>query len=221
MRLNFGVRRSTFIFPTARGATMAASSDGTRQIFQSYIDEHGDAGPIGSLAALLATGSLRRESADGIIGSRPTGWLKPALLDLLLYYLRHVLSDHRLAPDEQITIRELKVLLRISEGDFTAHRRAEVAALLTEQLERMLHDDLIDNAEALQQVELQRAFDLSYDEYLALTRPAIEAAVERLIREVEAPASTDEERRAYAMLDALRTVHLLSAAQRHRIGHRN
>lgn len=200
--------------------TMAADSEETRQIFQSYVEEHGDAGLIGRLAAHLAGGSLRRESADEILGSRPPAWLKPALLDLLLFYLKSVLSDHRLSTDEQFTVRELKLLLRINEGEFIDYRRAEIAALLSEQLERMLLDDHIDNSEALQQIELQRVFDLGYDQYLALTRLSVEAAVERLIRQVEAPTSVEERNTASAKLNALKTVHLLSEAQRRRLGHR-
>lgn len=199
---------------------MAADSEATRQIFQTYLQEHGEAGPIGGLAAHLADGSLSRKTADAILGSRPPAWLKPALLDLILFYLGRVLADHRLSSDEQFTIRELKLLFRVSEGEFVDSRRAEVAALLSEQLERMLHDDHFDDSEALQQVELQRAFDLSYDQYLALTRPAVEAAVERLLRDVEVPSSTDAEAESRAKLHAIRTVYLLSESQRSRIGHR-
>ncbi len=196
---------------------MATDSQETRNIFQSYIDEHGNAGPIGSLAAQLASGSLSRERTHSILGAQPPSWSKPALLDLILFYLRRALRDHRLTAQEQLTVRELKLLFRITEGEFIENRQAEVATLLADQLERMLEDDQIDDSEALQQVELQRVFDLSYDQYLALIRPALEGAVERLIRAVEAPSSIEERKISYAKLNALRPVYLLSETQRRRI----
>jgi len=200
---------------------MAADSEDTRQRFRRYIEEHGDVGPVGELASRLARGELTPAAFDAIVGARPPTWLKPALLDLLLFYLGGVLSDHRLSIDEQRTIRELKLLFRVREGEFLRHRRAEIAVLLADQLERMLADHQIDDTEALQQVELQRAFDLSYDEFLALTRPAVEAEIGRLVDLLEATSSHRAEvMRASSQLEALRTVYLLSSTQPRRSGHR-
>lgn len=204
-----------------RSDSMASDTTATREIFRQYLDEHGDSGPIGDIAARLAEGTLTREHVGAVLGVRPAAWILPTLLDLPLHYVRTVLQDHVLSAAEQDTVRDLKLLLRIREGDFLEHRRAEVAVLLAQQLDRMLEDEHIDDAEALQQVELQRAFDLGYDEYLALTRTAVDDSVERLLHRIDSPSTPDASvKTAYAQLEALRTVYLLNTAQKRRIGHR-
>ena len=53
-------------------------------------------------------------------------------------------------------------------------------------MRRLLADRAIDPAEALHQVQLQEALDLSYDDYLILTQPTVHRLVDELITEVVA-----------------------------------
>jgi len=53
----------------------------------------------------------------------------------------------------------------------------------------------IDPMEALHQVELQEAFDLAYDEYQELTRPAAQGLVDEIIADIVADGRVTREER--------------------------
>lgn len=122
---------------------------------------------------------------------------------------------HR-APEERQAIRRLKVGLGIEEGAFYARRRAEVRDVLTSQVRHLLIDESVDYSEALYQVELQRLFDLGYDQYLELTRDEFKTLVDKFIERVAAdgvvrPEDAQDFRRRLSALD---TVYRLTPEQR-------
>ena len=145
---------------------------------------------------------------------------RDGLLDLVLHAARQAVRDHCLSDDEVALLRQLAVTFRVGEGEFTARRRAEVAALLQGEVHRLLADDVVDGAEAAYAEQLQRVFGLGYDEYLALVRDAFTPVVERAIARAAAGTwdGTSERARFERALAALRTAYVLSPAQRRVLG---
>ncbi len=143
------------------------------------VAEKGNRGPIGELAVLLSQGKLEpavfaaHVRANGLEGEE---WFRRQVLDLSLGFIRDALGANTLTAASLADIRSVNAFLHIAAGDFFACRPAEVAAVLGEQLMLILEDAEISNDEELLQVELQAAFGLGYDEYLALGRTAFERA---------------------------------------------
>jgi hypothetical protein len=102
------------------------------------------------------------------------------LLDLVLEYVNKRLEAGGLTEDDARGIRLLKAMFGIAEGDFFMLRPREVQQVLINQLEQILFDGLIETSEEAAQAELQRAFDLSFDQYLRLTRAEYERGIARL-----------------------------------------
>ena len=70
-------------------------------------------------------------------------------------------------------------MFKIHEGDFYNIKYSEIEDILDRQLESMYQDNNINNEEALQKVELQELFNLSYDQFLELSAKAVKAAIDR------------------------------------------
>ncbi len=133
------------------------------------------------LAVALVHGTLTADQRRQIIesyGHAEDPALQALLLDWVLDYVRLALSSKPLASDIADAVALLKHALGISEGAFYEMRPAEIKAILCEQLEQILDDGVLENHEELAQAALQRTFDLGYDQYLALTRPLYERALE-------------------------------------------
>lgn len=102
------------------------------------------------------------------------------LLDVILDYIGQTLNDHHLTPHELSHILRLKRLFGIKEGDFHRLRYAQVQDLLHHQCDRIYRDgNRISLEEALNKVNLQDAFDLSYDQFLAFKENEIRLALGR------------------------------------------
>ena len=71
----------------------------------------------------------------------------------------------------------LKRFFKIKEGDFYQYRIKEIKAIITQQLESMYSDGIVDSAEALNKANLQGLFDLSYDQFLQFTEEGIKQAL--------------------------------------------
>ncbi len=80
-------------------------------------------------------------------------------------------------------MHQLKLLFRIEEGDFYIFKRKEVGELLASEMGRILDDRSVNKVEALHKVDLQRAFDLSYDQYLELTKEQMDRIVDEIAEE--------------------------------------
>jgi len=99
--------------------------------------------------------------------------LKERALELVIKYTNVALSDNYLSTSEKLNILYLKRLLKIKEGDFYKkypHIHDEVQEIIRTQLSLIYrNDDKIDDKEAVQKVDLQDIFDLSYDEFLEIS----------------------------------------------------
>jgi hypothetical protein len=151
--------------------------------FQLALAEHGGRGPVGQILRLLADGSLTADAFDVVAadhGVRREEWFRGQILDLFLGLVRALLATSRLRVEHRAPLQALRRQLAIPDGEFMVRRPAEVAAIVDEQLEQMLSDGIIDGPEELEQVELQAAFGLAYDDYLLISRRAVERAYTEL-----------------------------------------
>lgn len=194
-----------------------------RDLFTRYVVAHRPEGALGAVADLLAEDALSRDGFDAIVaehGVADDRGFRDGLLDLVLHAARDAVKDHCLSTEEAEALRRLTVTFRVREGEFTTRRRAEVAALLQREVHRLLADDVVDGTEAAYADQLQRVFGLGYDEYLTLVRDAFTPAVERaLARAAVGDWSAGPDRARFERaLAALRTVYVLSPAQRRALG---
>jgi hypothetical protein len=172
-----------------------------RRVFARYVANERLESPVGAIAELVARDELSRDAVNRVLAEynvTVSGALRDSLLDLILDTARVSLQDHRLTVPEQQFFRELKAYLRIPEGAFYKHRRGEVTELLSAQARRMIDDGVVDLEESLQQVELQRLFDLGYDQYLELTREPATRLIDDLIGHI-----TSDGRLTASEIDAL------------------
>lgn len=95
-------------------------------------------------------------------------FIKNQLLDLIIQYIFEALEDDYLSKEEIANITQLKQLFRIKEGDFLRFKPLDVNEIIITQINKMFSDEKIDNKEAIQKVELQGLFDLSYDQFLKI-----------------------------------------------------
>jgi hypothetical protein len=96
-----------------------------------------------------------------------------------------------LTVDDINDVRMLKHTLHVQEGELFANRPAEISQLLQLALAGILDDDQIDSSEDLYLVSLQGAFDLSYDQFLTLARPAFERELANLDARLNASQAVD------------------------------
>jgi hypothetical protein len=147
--------------------------------FGRVLNQLGTRGVIGEVVQFLATGDVAPDSFRTVRvrhGLHREDWLRGQILDLVLDCVREILADGVLTADRQADVRALRLCLEIPDGEFMDRRPAELAAILGEELDRILEDSVIDEGEELYQVELQALFGIGYDDYLALTRTAFEGA---------------------------------------------
>lgn len=144
---------------------------------------------------------------------------RAAELDLVLGYIQDRADRGPLSADDFESLRAIKTALEVREGELLKHRRIEIAYLLGDQLETILEDGVIDKPEELYQVELQDAFDLGYDQYLALIGPRVEQAVSRHQDDLRLATSSDEQKKLRKNLSALETLLELTRRQGKTLGH--
>ena len=126
-------------------------------VFSRYCRSRTVSEFLHGVVSLADDHQLSRDTLDALyerLGIENPSQTKGELLDLLLYYIRHALADDELNDKEMQTIRTLKRLFRIDEGDFINFSSDEVAELLGVQLKRILADNL----EGLHKVRLQEVF---------------------------------------------------------------
>tara|TARA_B100001057_G_C22791388_1_gene927759 strand:- start:1039 stop:1614 length:576 start_codon:yes stop_codon:yes gene_type:complete len=103
-------------------------------------------------------------------------------LKLVIAFAKASLKDNLISEDEIKSIRFLKLLLDIREGDFMKDKTLakEVSIIIKNQVDLMFSDDQkIDVDESIQKVNLQEIFGLSYDEFAKLTNESAIAAWDR------------------------------------------
>ncbi|RNL78220.1 hypothetical protein ED312_19345 [Sinomicrobium pectinilyticum] len=100
-------------------------------------------------------------------------------LDYLIAYADFILEDHFISGEELNDFETLKRIFRIKEGDFIRLKSFQVKEILKKQFIRMYSDDNIDKKEAIEKVNLQLMFDLSFDEFEKLKEDEIIASLRR------------------------------------------
>ena len=74
---------------------------------------------------------------------------------------------------------DLKLFLKIKEGDFYSYGKEYVVKkILTQQLQKMYEDGYIDSKQALMKVDLQNLFGLSYDQFLTIVNEVAKESIE-------------------------------------------
>lgn len=144
------------------------------------LEDFGEA--VNDIVELICLGQLNPQSLDAVLNGyriKDIEKIKHKLLDLLLAYYHRVLDDNFITSEEAENVNLLKRLFRIKEGDFHKYKYAEIETILDRQLKHMYQNNTIDREEALQKVELQELFDLSYDQFLEISQKAVKAALNR------------------------------------------
>jgi hypothetical protein len=147
-----------------------------RWVFQDYLlDRVTVPAPIRETVEAIMAETLTHDTLGGILErhgiSREA--ILPDLLDLVLYYAEFSLVDHELSPGELATIRQLKRVLRVEEGELWMHHRERMARVVLLAVERILADRAVSRVEELHQVELQAVLDLGYDQFVELVTEAV------------------------------------------------
>ena len=136
---------------------------------------------VNDIAEQIYLGQLTTESLDSRLNEQGIKMekIKDKILDMILSYIHLIMEDNYITPKEATNIKFLKRFFRIREGDFYSIKYYEVERILDKQFEHMYQNNSIDNEEALQKVELQELFDLSYDQFLQLCQKAVQGAIDR------------------------------------------
>ena len=101
---------------------------------------------------------------------------KPQALKLVFLFIKISLKDNLISDEELKSIRFLKLLFDIEEGEFINDKELskEVSSIIKLQLDMMYQDDnYIDKDESIHKVNLQDAFGLNYDEFLLLSNQIV------------------------------------------------
>jgi DnaJ-domain-containing protein 1 len=176
---------------------MNSDSHTLSEVFSHYIITQQPVGAKETAAEFLRNNDLSRSAFKKVL--RELGGslslFKQDLLDLLLFYIEFCLRDHKLSPDEKLSIAHLKILFGIKESDLHLLRKEKVKELLEVEVKRLLSDERTNTEEALHQVDLQRIFSLSYDQFLELTRKPIEEIIDEWITRIASDGNVTEEER--------------------------
>jgi hypothetical protein len=150
--------------------------------FQKILSTENFGEPVNEIADVFGEGQFDLQSLDEILQRykiKDLGYIKPQIMDMILAYVRLIVSDNVISSKEAANVKFLKRFFKIKEGDFYASKYDDVEHILDKQFELMYQNNVIDNKEAVQKVELQEMFDLSYDQFLKLSQKAIKSAIER------------------------------------------
>jgi hypothetical protein len=140
-------------------------------IFTLYL-KRTDLTPVqANVAMQLVNGDIFKTSLKKSlreVGRSNTLECKEELIDLLLFYIEQCLDDHVLTKDEKLTIKHLRLLFELAEGDLYRFRKAELIQACGLEIRRILEDKQISLEEAFHEVDIQEVFDLSYDQWLEI-----------------------------------------------------
>jgi hypothetical protein len=160
----------------------APELDPVCEFFTKWTQRHGDRGPIGEIAKWLGQGGIDPAEGGAIIeryGSLNEHWLRCQLVDLFLEFATDRFMARLMLSDEMAQMHWIGRALHVRGRDLTETRPAKVAELVRERIELVLAEGAGDESE-LYLFEIQAIFDLGYDEYLALMRPALEVTARNL-----------------------------------------
>ena len=123
---------------------------------------------ISDIAKLIINDILTRKNIRIILDNyniKGINDIKLELIDLSLLYIKIILNDHVITPNEKRNIETLKILFKIREGDFYKYRYYEVRDILHRQFDALCVEDNINSSRAIYDFELQDMFDLSYKQF--------------------------------------------------------
>ena len=190
-----------------------------RRAFSQYLSSNRPSGSLAEIAKRLAEEGIQNSKLRDLIPlreEREYSAVQSDLLDLVLFYITFCLEDHHLTSEECSNVHYLKAFFHIQEEDFYTYKCSQVKQILSAQISRILSDQNVDRTEAIQQVELQRCFGLSYDQFLQITHPHVERIVNELIGLINADGmvTQTERSRLVQQILALDTVYILNPEQR-------
>jgi len=175
-------------------------------VIRTFLDE-GPVPPVlaSRLNALAEQGASVPAASEDPLEPAPDELIAAAAF--LVYYIGMALEDHHLSEEEQRQILALKRYLRLEEGDLLRSQRQAVTNLLLAEMGLILRDARVESAEEMHQVDLQRALDLGYDQFLDLVEDAIRPLVDDIFNELrDDPHREDLRERAITRLQLLCTV---------------
>lgn len=101
-------------------------------------------------------------------------------IEVIIEFVNLILDDHIITKQEMDSLRKMKMLLHIKEGDFIeAHKEEEIENILCREFQLIYLDKTVDNNEAAMKVDLQELFGLSYDQFLLFEQEAVEYALKQ------------------------------------------
>jgi hypothetical protein len=151
-----------------------------KEPFQKVLSTENFGEPVNDIAELIGLGQLTAQNFDKVLHDhKDVKKINDKILDMVLAYINLILIDNFITPKEAESIKYLKRFFKIKEGDFYSVKYNDIERILNKQFEHMYHNNIIDTEEALQKVELQELFDLSYDQFLQLSQNAVKAAIDR------------------------------------------
>jgi len=201
-----------------KGGQMSVEMHPIRKAFSRYLSSNKLSGRLAEIVQALAEEGIQSARLRDLIPlheDREYLGMQSDLLDLALFYITFCLEDHYLTSNESSDLYYLKTALRIQEEDIYNHKYTQMEQILSTQITRILGDQNVDKTEAFQQVELQRCFGLSYDQFLKITRPHVDEIVNNLLELTSADtAITQDERKMLKnQISDLETVYFLTAEQ--------
>jgi hypothetical protein len=143
-------------------------------------EDFGDA--TNDIAELIYLGQFNQRNLEDLLlehGINDLNKIKAPVLDMIICYINVILDDNHITSKEAENVRYLKRFFKVKEGDFYSKKHFEIGRILDRQFEYMYQNNKIDNTEALQKVQLQGLFDLSYDQFLKLSDRAVKSAINR------------------------------------------
>jgi hypothetical protein len=144
------------------------------------IEDFGE--PVNDIAELIYLGQFSQRNQEDLLlehGINDLNTIKAPVLDMIICYINVILDDNYITAKEAENVRYLKRFFKIKEGDFFSKKYFEIGRILDRQFEYMYQNNKIDHTEALQKVQLQGLFDLSYDQFLKLSDKAVKSAISR------------------------------------------
>lgn len=154
-----------------------------KKAFLEFITSEKPSGEIADVAKVLATEEVTRSNfrdiRSKVLLSSSTSF-RNQIIGMVLFYARVCVRDHELTTDEKENLQLLNTLFQIEEGEFYSHRVSELSDVLSHQVLRIIQDRKLEYSEDLFQVDLQRTFGLSYDQYVELTQKAVRDFLEKM-----------------------------------------
>ena len=110
-----------------------------QEITVAYIDD---------IVELIKSNQLYRENIDEILERHYIASYdnaKGEFLDLIIYYINHVLLDDIIDETEYYNVTQLKRLFKIKDGDFYKLRHAKIEEIIMKQIFRIYADNQIES----------------------------------------------------------------------------